>query len=69
MQGMTGTGTVRANRTEKTPLKVVEEMKKVLRGSHDVAVDAKSASFLTPLFDGKLIRLLQLHKRCMDDNQ
>ena len=28
MQGMTGTGTVRANRTEKTPLKVVEEMKK-----------------------------------------
>ena len=54
MQGMTGTGTVRANRTEKTPLKVVEEMKKVLRGSHDVAVDAKSNVTLVQWKDNKV---------------
>ena len=41
MQEMAGTGTVRVNRTEKAPLKVVEEIKKVLKRSHDVVVDVK----------------------------
>ena len=42
MKDMAGTGTVRVNRTEKTQLKAVEEMKKLPIGSHDVVVDAKS---------------------------
>ena len=41
MQEMAGTGAVRVNRTEKAPLNVVDEMKKVLKRSHDVVVDVK----------------------------
>ena len=37
--GMTATGTVRANRTENAPLQAVDDMKKEARGSSDVVND------------------------------
>ena len=53
--GMAATGTVRANRTENTPLQAVDDMKKEARGSSDVVNDNKSNVTLVRWKDNKVV--------------
>ena len=53
--GMAATGTVRANRTENTPLQAVDDMKKKARGSSDVVNDGKSNVILVRWKNDKVV--------------
>ena len=55
--GMTATGTVRANRTENAPLQAVDGMKKGVRRSSDVVNDNKSNVTLVRWKDNKVVTL------------
>ena len=53
--GMAAAGTVRANRTENTPLQGVDDMKEKTRGSSDVVNDNKSNVTLVRWKDNKVV--------------
>ena len=53
--GVTATGTVRANRTEKAPLKAVDDMKKQARRISDVVNDKKSKVTLVLWKDNEVV--------------
>ena len=53
--GMAATGTVRANRTENTPLQAVDDMMKMARESSDVVNDNKSNVTLVRRKDNKVV--------------
>ena len=52
------TGTVRANRMEKCPLKDVDKMKKEVRGTHDLRLDTKSGMMAVRWNDNSVVNML-----------
>ena len=60
-RGMAATGTVRINRTNGAPLRSVEEMKKMQRGSSDVVVDIDNGIGATRWKDNKVVTVLSTY--------
>jgi len=53
--GIAGTGTIRANRVEKAPLKPAEKMKKEERGSYDYRTDVNSGLIVVRWNDNSVV--------------
>lgn len=55
--GIACTGTIRANRVEKAPLKAVDKMKKEQRGSYDFCTDQKSGIIVVRWNDNSVVNV------------
>ena len=57
-EGIAATGTVRLNRVENVPLKLVKEMEKLERGSADVVIDDNTKIAFVRWKDNKVVTVL-----------